>query len=358
MHRLRTAARPRRSTTTALLLALVAATLAWTAPSAQAVGTAAPTIVTPTDGSNHLAPYSGTLTVDFSQAPTGTYTLDVSGFDVDDNERTALTDTFTYDGSQDTYSADYDVNRPGRYYATVTEPSGETVSSQFTVYKTLKLAKDGLSAQPFYPLVHDGYRDRATARWTANEPARKARIQIVNAAGHTVLNATGDNRQGTHSFTWNGHNAKGDQVAPGKYKLTVTAFNQVGPQTATLTYPLEVATAMKVVHGSDTRNGYQISSRARSAGCYVNRYSYSHETDLDCWGGKFAAVGYGFHVPASAYNVTYRISGGENCCDGGTITRTGTRVSKTSYRVGMRVTHWRSYTITGVRISYAYKKRI
>jgi flagellar basal-body rod modification protein FlgD len=64
-----------------------------------------------------------------------------------------------------------------------------------------------------------------TANWTYNLDAASATTQlsITNANGQTVFTTSGETTAGDHSFTWNGKDINGNQLADGTYKLTVTA---------------------------------------------------------------------------------------------------------------------------------------
>jgi len=64
-----------------------------------------------------------------------------------------------------------------------------------------------------------------TANWTYNLDTASATTQlaITDARGNTVFTTTGQTTAGNHSFTWNGKDLNGNQLADGTYKLTVTA---------------------------------------------------------------------------------------------------------------------------------------
>ena len=64
-----------------------------------------------------------------------------------------------------------------------------------------------------------------TANWTYNLDTASATTQlaITDAKGNTVFTTTGETTAGDHSFTWNGKDLNGNQLADGTYKLTVTA---------------------------------------------------------------------------------------------------------------------------------------
>ena len=69
-----------------------------------------------------------------------------------------------------------------------------------------------------------------TANWTYNLDTASATTQlaITDAKGNTVFTTTGETAAGNHSFTWNGKDLNGNQLADGTYKLTVTAADSAG----------------------------------------------------------------------------------------------------------------------------------
>jgi len=69
-----------------------------------------------------------------------------------------------------------------------------------------------------------------SAAWTYNLDAAAASTQlaITDANGRTVYTANGETTAGNHSFTWNGKDASGNQLADGTYKMTVTASDSAG----------------------------------------------------------------------------------------------------------------------------------
>ena len=64
-----------------------------------------------------------------------------------------------------------------------------------------------------------------TAAWSYNLDTASATTQlaITDSKGNTVFTTTGETTAGNHSFTWNGKDLNGNQLADGTYKLTVTA---------------------------------------------------------------------------------------------------------------------------------------
>jgi flagellar basal-body rod modification protein FlgD len=71
----------------------------------------------------------------------------------------------------------------------------------------------------------NGSLTNGSATWTYNLGTASATTQlaVTDANGQTVFTTTGETTSGNHSFTWNGQDINGNQLADGTYKLTVTA---------------------------------------------------------------------------------------------------------------------------------------
>jgi flagellar basal-body rod modification protein FlgD len=69
-----------------------------------------------------------------------------------------------------------------------------------------------------------------SATWTYNlkTAAATAQISIADANGKTVYTGTGQTAAGNNTFTWDGKDTNGNQLADGTYKLTVTAADAAG----------------------------------------------------------------------------------------------------------------------------------
>jgi flagellar basal-body rod modification protein FlgD len=71
----------------------------------------------------------------------------------------------------------------------------------------------------------NGSLTSGAAAWTYNLDTASATTQlaITDSRGQTVYTGTGETTAGNHSFTWDGKDLHGNQLADGTYKLTVTA---------------------------------------------------------------------------------------------------------------------------------------
>jgi flagellar basal-body rod modification protein FlgD len=69
-----------------------------------------------------------------------------------------------------------------------------------------------------------------TASWTYNlgSAAANTTLTVTNSSGMTVYTGPGSVNAGNNTFTWNGQDSNGNQLADGTYKLTVTATDSSG----------------------------------------------------------------------------------------------------------------------------------
>ena len=69
-----------------------------------------------------------------------------------------------------------------------------------------------------------------SATWTYNlaNTAATAQLVVTDANGRAVYTGNGQTAAGNNTFTWDGKDNNGNQLADGAYKLTVTATDSVG----------------------------------------------------------------------------------------------------------------------------------
>ncbi len=344
-----------------VLLALGAAPLP-----AQAVGTGDPVILSPVAGQVVPQGWSGTLQVDFSNARPAGYLVQVEcppgegDVDVDDY---LFQDEFAYDGTQDDYQATIGpIHTPTlqRCQITVTDHfagQGWALLDFRVAAGTLTL--DDVSASPavFYPLVRDFFRDSTVLHWSLGKPAG-LRARIRNSAGRTVRYVNLGRRVGAGSWSWFGYRGDGARAAPGRFRVELVATD---PERATVrraSRAVRIATAVRTHRTSRVRVGDSVTGSRVSGPCSVSRQPAQHGTRLACHGGGFAQAWFRFPVRASAFDAGGSSIGHAGCCTTGTVTRQLQRTSSRTYRVGMRVTGSRSFTITEVSITYSYRLRI
>jgi flagellar hook assembly protein FlgD len=248
---------------------------------------------------------------------------------------------------------------PGKFRINITAVADRTrsVNGWVTVaVRPLVLDNASVSRSTFYPLVRDGYRDTTTMHYRLNRAA-SITVQVRNSAGRVVRRAgLGIRSGGRHLWAWNGRKNDGTKVGTGTYRIQITA--DADGLRRSVTEKVTVATGWRTKTVTKSRGGYYTSGTSHSSSCYVDFDDYDETTDLDCWGGSHAQADYGFSIPANAYNLGWSVSGYKGCCSDGTTSKWSTRTSSTSYRVSVKVTGWHDYTITAVRLTYTYKRRI
>jgi flagellar basal-body rod modification protein FlgD len=90
----------------------------------------------------------------------------------------------------------------------------------------------------------------ATFGYTLSAAAAKVSISVADSDGKTVWTGTGTGDSGTNTFTWDGKDAKGNQLSDGgKYTVTITATDAAGNSV------FNYSTISGVVTGIDTSSG-------------------------------------------------------------------------------------------------------
>lgn len=225
---------------------------------------------------------------------------------------------------------------------------------RFHVWPAPRVADLQVTPSTFYPLVRDGFRDRATVRFRT---ATAAHLQVrVSKGTRTLAWRSWSDLPAGHDLTWrwDGTDRRGRKVDPGRYRVQVTAIDRFGNKHNAVRR-VEVATKTVTKRALIERRGTRTTSRARADGCYID--GYSGELTLDCWGGRYARAVYVYRVPRTAFGFRRQIYGEVNCCDDGRITRVGQRTGPRTYRTTITVTDWRSYTVEWADLRYKYTVR-
>lgn len=69
----------------------------------------------------------------------------------------------------------------------------------------------------------------ATFGYSLSSPSSNVSISIADSSGNTVWTGTGTGNAGSNSFTWNGQDQSGNQLADGgQYTMSVTATDSAG----------------------------------------------------------------------------------------------------------------------------------
>lgn len=348
-----------RKTTTVLVTLLAAALTVSTAPTAGA--DPVPSVSAPAEGAVVANGFTGPVTAYFTgiaepTAYTFATTCDSGAGDVTVDSRSLAADGTS---APQSYSVPA-ITGPATCALEVRD-SGDTVvlTRAFTVAgPALVLGDVAVSPAAFYPTVVDGFRDSVTASWTSNASAGHT-VTVLDSRGSVVRRTDlGDLAAGNHSWAWNGRNSSGTRVAVGSYRIRVDADDHAG-STTSFTRSVLVRTGYRTRRHTLVRAG-NASAGSASGTCYVTRDGSARTTSLDCWGGRYARASYSFRLPAAAYAVRYSLSGARSsadlCCYG-RISRAGSRVSKTGYRVTATVTGWRAFDVRRVAVSYSYRHK-
>lgn len=315
---------------------------------AQAVtGTA---VVNPAEGGTVVTGFT-TFSVQMNE-PAGNYHLLVFGCD----SRYHRWVDFVHDGTSRrvtlTFPAltcagwDYHANL---FSGTSTDPGNETefiTGNGFRVRTPAPrpaIESFSLSESTIWPAVIDGYKDDVQIQWDVANYEDRVRVDILDPRGQIVASRY----DGIGYWTWKGRTD--GRVRVGRYQVRIMATNEDGVS-------VQQIKPLRVRHGRmpGTRTydyaGTSATRRTVKGNCFKSRSG--SELTLDCWNGAYAEAVFDFRVHKKARGLKWRVAGRNNCCDRGTVTKTGRRVSPTIFRVTVRVTGWRSYTIRRVRLRY------
>ena len=106
------------------------------------------------------------------------------------------------------------------------QASAETISALPSIGRTIEYQSNQGALQ----------NGSVTFSYTLPSTAANVTLNILDPRGNIVASAQGDPSTGKHSFTWNGQNASGLQLADGTYSLRVLAVDSKNQQiTATTT---------------------------------------------------------------------------------------------------------------------------
>lgn len=221
------------------------------------------------------------------------------------------------------------------------------------------------SATPkeFYPTVRDGFRDSVSfVGWSntvyagddSGDGVRQTyNITIRNANSRKVAEHDGRHPDWDFVWTWSGRDQRtGEPVPVGRYTAKLTVTNTQTGETDKATHTLYAKSDTVNRRITMSRTGTDTSARSHTSSCYIDRDWGTSHLNLDCWGGRFAAVRYGFALPANARNVTWSVSGERGCCDNGRVIKTGTRTSARHFDVRVTVTNWAAYTVNHASVTY------
>lgn len=87
-------------------------------------------------------------------------------------------------------------------------------------------------------------------KYTLDGTAKDVDLEIVDSDGNVVWSGSGETASGSHDFTWDGKDSKGNAVTEGEYTLKVTATNDEGVSIDSTTYIVGTVTAVDSSSGS------------------------------------------------------------------------------------------------------------
>ena len=76
--------------------------------------------------------------------------------------------------------------------------------------------------------VDDGGSVDGAWKYALDSDASDVTLEIVDSDGNVVWSGSGDTASGSHDFTWDGKDSKGNAVGAGQYTLQVTATDSAG----------------------------------------------------------------------------------------------------------------------------------
>lgn len=346
-----------RAIAATIITAITTATLSIVG--ASPASAAAPVVVSPANGGSLPSGSTGPIVIDFP-ATGGNYWVSV---------KCGSSDYYWSTGGLKPYAGQqaltidalegYDGSDLGGTVCRVEAFGGNPyvqITSTFTVTSPpLTLSEVTTTKPKFYPLVKDGYLDESKFVFTVNRKA-DATLTVTDTEGKTVYSRSiWANQAGEYQIRWKGQTTSGKPLKPGRYRATVTAI----ADGVTLTQSARVQVATKKVIRRQTIRKDELGGRESTGGnCRVD---YEDEgTLLDCWGGAYARSVFTFKIPANATDIRSGARTSYTSLDKsrGSLTRNGTRTSRTAFQVRVQVTGWRAVYVRGAWVSYKARVQI
>jgi hypothetical protein len=223
-----------------------------------------------------------------------------------------------------------------------------------TAFRILGLSFENTRVTPskFYPTVRDGFLDAAWFRWTQTSSGSVV-IRIESRGGRTErLERLGWRTPRSYSWRWNGRDSSGRMLpANADYRIRIEGVHR-GVRTVSGWRQARIATGWRSVRIE--KDGIDFASRRSSSLCYVRPGWYANDgVVLDCWGGAFAEVRYGFgKARGEIRNLRGRYTFNEYCCWNGAIYGHISLTRRRAIAVTVGVTYWRMIDIRSVVVRY------
>ena len=324
-------------------------------PAAHAVGVGGPVITGVADGSSVASGFVGPVSVDFSNAPVGTYNMSVS-CDTDYVFSVLGGVTYLGDGTDDVQSLPLDaITGPAscelEVYLPESPDNRDLIS--FSV-KAPPLVVDSVSVSPtsFY-----GYPDTTTIHYRLGGQAADVTARVYNSSGGVVRQVhLGVQNVGRHQWAWHGLRNDGTKVTAGRYRLKITAVADhsvsVSGWVSVLSRPLvlDAAYVSPATFYPRVRDGYRDKTTMHY---HLNRAASVTARVLNSAGTTVRRVSVG---TASGGYHTWAWSGYAN--NGTTVGAGAYRIRITAAKDGLTRTVTKSVTVaTGWRTKTVHKSR-
>jgi len=208
----------------------------------------------------------------------------------------------------------------------------------------------------FYPLHHDGYKDRTEVHFSTTDYMDTVSWQVTDDYGDMArFGSVSDYDEKSFDWTWNGIAQDGGMVDPGDYHVRFTVTDYDGTSYV-LSRDVTVATKTVTKQDSIRVPGAQFDWKRIKGNCSITKSS--GQAWLDCWAGAYAQTSYSVHLPRKAFDIDAQLRGRVRCCEPGKVTRTVTHPKPNLFRGTVTVTNWRAFDVRDFYVTWKYKKTL
>lgn len=315
-----------------------------------------------------------TLTVDYSGAEPGTYTIDWS-CGTDNGGKYRFTSQIPDDAPDGVIVYPIDTTEPSLsctfllqhdqvtgYFVTLLQLDPVLATSNF----------ENPTGPVVYPRVHSdwwraGFQTNSPAEITTSVRNQNGRLVFTGTSGthHLTYSADGQARDWAAHAAWNGHRANGTLAPLGTYRVVIQVRStrgsgavRIGPLRVSVEPGRRPVTVRARQSGIDSRaiaaGGCDLAEQPGPGGVLALECGVSSGSSR-----ALAKATWTFRVPRTAKLISWRIRGGvpaDDNPDVGTVRRTLTHPKPTIFKVQMRLTGQRSYVVTDVILKYQYLK--
>jgi hypothetical protein len=241
---------------------------------------------------------------------------------------------------------------------TTSAPFDSSTTVTGTVADALGISSASVTPNKFYPLVQDGYRDRATYTVSLNHAATGT-IQVRNHHGRVVKRFPFVGRS-SFTATWRGGRDDGTKVNPGTYTFRVVAHDSNGSAVRGGGRSVTVATGFKIVRVHKHKLGTGGTGLGSGSCVIVRNFPRQGVAHADCFGSGSASLTYTFAIPSNARQVRLGMDwrrAGDDVTALGSITITRS-VGAHKARIRLTVNGLRAANVLSAGVRYRYRQRI